>query len=247
MTHLPIEPVVTRGVCLTQHFIDQLCQGPGCDLPRRAGIIFGEAGLGKTVAARTCLPTTDQGGTARVMLTLPIDTTPSELVQQLAFRLGDNVSARRARVDPLGTAVRLVTLDEVQGIIVDDAESLNRKTLALITALRGASPVTVVFLVTGQTVGRLLDDPHDERLAFPAPTPAEIMDAILPAVRLPGWTYDPTTPADRELAEYLWSQVRPSLRALRLVLQVAGGQAGRIDRAAIAEVVRNLTELQIPD
>lgn len=201
-------------------------------------LVLGPAGVGKTHGLREYIPS------ARpevYFYTAPENITLASLLKELLVDLHMPSSSRA--VSELIEEVRdALSYNGTRLFILDQADRLPAAFYVAFGEIGLACPL--VF--AGREEILLPRVRHNETLwaqtrppfSFEPPAQEEVLETILPSIRLPYWRYDAASEEDRALGEALWRLTRPSLRDLASVLKRAGESAevSRLDRITLATV-----------
>lgn len=223
---------------------------PGCRYPTMATTV-GPAGSGKTISVQSFLrdlPLRDLTGLpAAVGVKVRPRSTPKTLTEDIVAALEEKVKGTTSF--KLATeAVEIIKRNDLKLLIIDEADWLSADSFDVLRHIhdRSGCPVLLVGLP------RLLSviDAQEKfssriglRLQFSPPPVEEVLNTILPGLVFPHWQFDPDEAGDRDLGEYIWRAVHPSLRKLRNLLQIASLRVQemgeeRISQATIDQSLR---------
>lgn len=253
----PQQPVVLTPSCHTCiDFLDLLRRIPHLTGYASMGAITGEAGLGKSVAVTHYLamqtPRAHTGVPGVMLYTLKPRSTPRALAEGLIETLHDRPKGRTVYKFEAEAALA-IQRNDIDLLIIDEADRLNEESFELLRHLFDTTncPVVLVGLpnllriihLHAKFLSRM--GPHFRFLPL---TEAQVIEMVLPQLRLPFWQFDPTNPDDRALGHLLWQQVRPSFRRLRVVLQYAAGiaEANPHPQITIEEITLALQLAHLP-
>jgi hypothetical protein len=191
------------------------------------GIATRPAGIGKSTSLYLCQVQLAQAPLSATSIVIQVHprSTPHSLTVQLSGTLQGVLHAKRqsSRLDDL---VETILHSNLSLIMLDEADRLNDACLECLCALFDLTrcPILLVglppFPQRTQKLPQLLERAGIYAKLSP-PSFQEILDRVLPALSLPGWSFDPTRESDRHLAEQLWEYTAPSLRRLRNILSIA--------------------------
>lgn len=216
-------------------------------------VVIGDSGIGKTRAIHyfrniylkqprhTLLP-------ACIDISIPVRPTPRLLISRILKTLEESPGRDGQKKTPTGV-IQALQRNRVKLVMIDQAESLNQKSIEMLLEIQAGSQCYLA-LVGGPSLKKITDRYLDRNchtitdLPFSEPDLDDVVGLILPNLTLPNWTFDPDDSADRELGEYIWSKVRPSLRKLRMLLQVSQVMAKdeRITQELVDRAIKRFAE-----
>lgn len=142
-------------------------------------------------------------------------------------------------------AAAAIVRNNVELIIVDEADRLTAETFDILRHIHDKTGCRIVVVGLPELLSVI--DSQEKfasrvalRMKF-APLPIdEILEVVLPQMVFRHWEYSAKVESDRALGERMWTIVRPSLRKLRNLLQLADQVAAfrgqdAITRASIDE------------
>lgn len=236
-----ISTIPQRGRAQELHdWLEEIQRHPRLQGDTPLYLILGPVGAGKTRALQAYL---QSAATKALFYEAPEKITLANLFKELLAQLHMPTSSR-AVVELIGEVKDALVYNSTQIFIIDQADRLPA---AYYEALSEIGQVcTLVF--TGDEETLLPKVRRNERVwdhargafTFEPPSLEEILDRILPSLRIPYWHYDPTVEADRALGVALWQLTGPSLRDLASVLKHAGDSAevSRLDHITLETIHR---------
>lgn len=240
--HLPPgqEPIETSSVQQLATLARQLMISRRATGYSAIGVVTGVPGVGKSIALRSFLQKQARqvhtGLPACIEIRVKPDSTPKAFVEDLLLRLEDE---RAPRLEPnryrlADRAADIIVSHDIQLILVDEAEQLNESGFEFLRYLFGKTGCPLVLIGDGRIL-RMLDrqpkfssrtGPYQD---FLPPSDEELISTVLPQLKLPHWTFDPTRIEDQKMGHDLWFRAKRSFRNLRVILQFASSIASLDD------------------
>lgn len=209
-------------------------------------VIHGNSGLGKTFAIRGFL----EKVSGRTLTGLPIvvrieikqKASPKGLAKQILDALGESPRGREL-YDLIDEVVDAIEGHRIAMLVFDEADRLNEETFEFLRSVVDATrrPITLVGLPRILEVIRIHTKFRSRvamRIPFKALDTEEFLDTFLPQLNIPRWVYDSSVQSDRDMGLFLWERLRPVLRRVRKVLQIAS-------RLAVIDGAERITIKQI--
>jgi len=209
------------------------------------GVITGNAGIGKTSAIEYVLEHFPPRAHTDLPACIRIEVRPRSTAKMLAedwlARFGEVQHGKNTRQysDEIHEANER---NYLLCALLDEANRMNDDCLELVRYIfdnpRHHRPVPVVLVGLPNIWNRIKrSETFESRIGLRwvfEPLPAdEILDTVLPKLVIPRWRYSPQDANDRHMGRFVWDNVKPSLRNLQRVLQVAGDLAEDYEEACI--------------
>lgn len=248
-------PIYTSNVkCL----IDQVNEWWSCaeQFPAPLGLAVGAPGAGKTSAAHCYLLRREPEQRPRcAIVTVMPHMTQKSMLASILHQFG--VSSRGHSFYEMASRLQdvsrqghppLLVLDDAD-YFLDDAGYLKPEFLEILPMLVNHSSCFVLLVGVPKLLASIEMVPrlecrvglihHIEPLSD-----AEAYELFLPHLVVPGWGFDGTNEEDLCIGHYLWENARPSLRRVRMILDVASYLAqttgsGKITFETIRMAVKN--------
>ncbi len=229
--HLPNgqEAIQTSSVIKFQRFMRFLTNSKKETGYTTMGLVTGGPGLGKTVAIqayvdrlvprpRTALPPC-------IKIKVPTHPTPKSLAKIIVSTVKDKPRGTTGN-EAADEAAEAIYRNELELLITDEADRLNDKSFELLRYIHDKSgcPIAIVGLPRIMSVIQRYEKFSSRvglHMKFEMLETSEMIDTVFPNLIFPHWKFAPKDEQDCELGKYIWTQVRPSLRKLRNLLQNA--------------------------
>jgi len=157
------------------------------------------------------------------------DFSPIALAGNILKELGETPLENRGYqlADRAGDAM---VANDLQLLIVDEADRLNRATFELLRQLldKTGCPIVLVGLPRIKQIISVQEKFNSRvaaRISFEPLQGQEIVEHFLPELVLPHWEFDPHNEEDKAMGYMIWKRVSPSLRNLRNLLVDASASA----------------------
>jgi DNA transposition AAA+ family ATPase len=225
------EPILTSNVMRFKSFIMLLTNSNNGY--STMGVVTGVAGVGKTVAIQTYVdsqkPLLHTGLLPVVKIKVKPGSTPKALATDIVTVLKDKPRGRNT-FEMADEAADAIIRNDLKLIIVDEADRLNEDSFEVLRHIfdKTGCPILIVGLPNILSV----IDRHEKfasrvglRMNFGELEVEEILDLVLPNLVFERWEFNPDNPTDRAMGERIWEMVKPSLRKLRNLLQIASQTA----------------------
>jgi DNA transposition AAA+ family ATPase len=226
---------------------------------KNIGVVYADPGVGKTIAAAHIAKSAKvmaHTGLPGILLVTVIEGMESLMLsREIMARMGLRPKGR----DRHAIANEIVSEIKRNGIyliLVDEADLLNIRTFELLRYIfdKANCPLLLVGL---PGILKLIDrhEKFSSRAKIPLPFKSleldEIINKVLPKLVFSHWYFDPANEQDRQMGERLWKAAKPSLRNLRVILQLANQDAKKrqIERITL-EVIEdaiNCTKISEPE
>lgn len=225
------KPIETKSLKRFQAFVEMLMQSKQKTGYTTMAAVTGKSGIGKTIA----LLDLQQRQEIRTHIGLP-DTilikvqprpNPRTLLEQLLRAFGERPRGIRSTRHTIAEeAADVIFNNDPQAIFWDDADHLNVECFDFLAYIfdKTRCPMAIVGL---PQIWRVVNryEKFSSRVGlgcdFLPPDESEVLELILPQMKMPFWKFDPKNPADILMGHELWEWVKPSFRSLRTVLQYA--------------------------
>jgi DNA transposition AAA+ family ATPase len=215
------------------------------------GSVTGSAGIGKTIAIEHQLasqqPLPHTGLPSRIKVVVKSRSTPKALAFDILAILGEKPRGRNI-YEAADEAAAAIIRNDLQLLLIDEADRLNEDSFDLVRSLFDITGCPIV--VVGLPAILSVIDRQEKfasriglRLKFIPPDIEEVLNVILPNLVFPRWEFNPSDEADCLMGQMIWDMVKPSLRKLRNLLQIASQSAesfgeNRITSSMIQEAFR---------
>jgi DNA transposition AAA+ family ATPase len=200
------------------------------------GAATGVSGVGKTVAIDTFVsrqePRTYTGLPGIIKVEVKPRSSSKTLAEQIVTALG--YKPKGSNGPKLSDeAVRAIQSNSIDLLIVDEGDRLNDDSFEVLRDIydRARCPILVVGL---PDILRVIEK-HEKfdsrvglRMSFVKLDLEEALYTVLPQLVYPKWQFDSKNAADIEMGTQIWDRVKPSLRKLRDLLEIAN-QIAEID------------------
>jgi DNA transposition AAA+ family ATPase len=219
-------PVITSSVRRFNSFIKLLRSGQR--YPTMAAVT-GQPGIGKTIAVENYLVglpiRTHTALPASVKVKVKPRTTPKALAYDIVAALKDRPRGRNV-YEVADEAADAITRNDLELLFIDEADRLNDDGFDVLRHIfdKTGCPIAVVGL---PGILKVIDH-HQQfasrvglRMPFEQLKESEILDTVLCSLRFSHWHFDPNNEEHRSVGKRIWLMVKPSLRKLRNVLQIA--------------------------
>lgn len=215
--------------------------------------VIGSTGIGKTVISFAILQhvyAVQSHTKEALVIRIEIEDerpTATEIARLIAEQLMEKLPATATKYVLAREIKKIITENDIRLIIVDEADLLDIHGLEFIRGLFKGT--TCTFLLFGLEELQKTIDRHPKfrrRMAKPEKlkplTEDEVIHGFLPKLIFDHWRYDPKIQADIQLGKLIWEKTRPSLSALRDVIDVANDLATQknIERITKKEVMAAL-------
>ncbi len=198
----------------------------------KIGCFTGNAGIGKTTAARYSIlnrPILSFTGLPDFLYwELPPKTT--QRVFLLAVLQFFNIEPEERHSSLWAKKVKeIIHANHIRLIILDESNRVTDEILEIIRYLISIVGISILLLGTNQTIMTIR---KNQQFRSPVWQPrkmkplseSEMIKSFLPKVKVPKWDFDPNNIADAKMGSQLWKRVSPDLRILTTLL----GDASRI-------------------
>lgn len=205
----------------------------------------GLPGIGKTYAIQQICDSSsiEQTFPPTLPITVPPQGGKIDLSKLIRQQLQERLSIRS--VQSIG---EMLTRNYVKVIVLDNAIQLNKGSLQLLFDLFQQFGISLAFIGLPSLEKRIHrycpSDPIStiKTVNLPEPTQTDVLNEILPTVKLSHWHYAPEHYDDSQLGKYLWQKTQPSLRRTIQVLSLADAIAetdsvAKIDTSEIDEAL----------
>lgn len=221
------KPIPTSNVKRFNAFIKLLVDSH--DRYPTMGVVTGGAGIGKTVAIQAYLdrlePQLHTGLPTAIKVKVKPRATPKALALDMVACLKDKPRGRNI-YEVADEAAEALLRNDLHLIIIDEGDRLTEDSFEVLRHIfdKTGCPMVVVGLPNILSV----IDRREKfvsrvglRMHFGELESQEVLHTVLPNLVFPHWKFDPADPTDQALGERMWKMVRPSLRKLRNLLQIA--------------------------
>lgn len=227
------ELIVTSNIEKMHSLLELVLLGRALTQYASMAILTSPGGWGKTIAAYHLASQMNNRNTSGlpsvIVVKVENDFSPIALASNILDELRETPLGNRGYqlADRAGDAIKA---NELQLLIVDEADRLNRSTFELLRQLldKTGCPIVLVGLPRIKQVISVQEKFNSRvgaRVSF-EPLPAqEIVEQFLPKLVIPHWEFDPSKEEDRVMGYAIWKKVSPSLRNLRKLLVDASASA----------------------
>lgn len=205
--------------------------------------VTGDAGIGKTFAATAIVASfnttqTHTGLPPIAMITLQPRPTPRSIASEIARALQQREPGRKTTYEISRDVATIIERNDIKLLMVDEADRLDEHGFDLLRSIFDTTNCPI--LLTGlpsllKVIGRYekFESRVGIKMTFNALQQEEVLNEFLPDLVFPGWQYDPENAVDREMGVFIWERVRPSLRKLRNIIQLASQTAKNFNETKI--------------
>lgn len=254
-TYLPLqlEIIETSSITGLRAFVQELFQIREDTGQVPVGVVTGKAGNGKTVGGMACLENFRQNSYSLLPHWLWINVFQhlrKELLMRAILAQIEGAPLRKTgKLPTIKTIAEALVDNEIELIVVDEAENLNPACRTFIEELSDQSRTIFLFLGLPKLRQQISQSDWLTKAArifdFKMPATEELMNEFLPQMKIPYWQFDPNREEDRELGQYLCKLEGMSLRKLRTTLQAASFIAEtegntRINRVTVEKTIKFL-------
>ena len=193
-------------------------------------VITASAGEGKSLATRYCQEMLE----LKYQTALPVSIRVKIMPRSTPRSLSDDISAILGERPKRETNVYRISQESAKSIrgndtklvIFDEANRLRDDTFEVVRYLidKAGCPILIVGLPNVLNVierHQQFSSRVGMRMHFEPLTFKEVMNVVLPQMVFPRWAFDPENEQDRLMGEEIWRKVRPSLRSMRNLLDMA--------------------------
>jgi DNA transposition AAA+ family ATPase len=211
------------------------------------GVVTGAAGLGKTIATQAFQGQnpvrTHTGLPSCVRVKVGMKSTAQALARDITQTLNVRPKAKRIN-DSTNEAIDALRRSDLHLLLIDEADGLDVMSFELLRRIHDRTGCPIVLVGLPQIYQVISQyEKYESRIgmfvSFPPLTEDEVLDHVLPNLRIKGWAYDRAKESDRIIGKMIWHKVQPSFRKLRVVLTNASQFAQMVHHPHItAEDIR---------